>query len=561
MKTDENITSKASQNIVDRLVWCTAQKDQAGIAQDIASGKDIPEIYGLGEAGLFDEFFFFLHTFKISNLFKILTLKLTKRQSNIDFSAVLLIYMMRIVSGLPFFWHIGPVLLRSQPLMHLVGFNGIQIREGTCQRGIKKVIELTNNNQDSEDNSTKIRGPICTDSVAAYIEAVKPNALESFFNGVISILAANSFFPKSIHALLDASEIESTENCIGCGKVTKEKAPELRNRKGRIRKVLETVFGFKIWTVWDPNSKIPIAIRFTTIEVADITMAKEVVNQAINNLGNHAAITSLAFDRGFLDGEFLWWLNDKKIIFYVPAKTNMNVYSDALALVDTGIHQERQTKRTIGYGKNKQTVIDNYEAIGIEGLTSAGFYGSLGSGSHENNKNFVPNPINAVVVMDDLYKKNNPNSATLIILTNGPVKNPLNVYDGYDERSETENSLFRELKQAWFIERPARNSADAFRAHVYLTIITFGLTTAFRYWMDAQDKLNSKGEETGIRKFREKVHEENGNKLIVFDKDHYAIFDVYEVFILCNRNVVMPRGIIETITKEDILRKYKAILE
>ena len=103
--------------------------------------------------------------------------------------------------------------------MRLVGFNGREIREGTCRRGVKKVIEPTDDDQDSEDGSTKIRGPICTDSVAAYIEAVMAHALERFFNGVISILAANSFFPKSVHALLDASEIQSTENCTGCGKV------------------------------------------------------------------------------------------------------------------------------------------------------------------------------------------------------------------------------------------------------------------------------------------------------------------------------------------------------
>jgi hypothetical protein len=35
----------------------------------------------------------------------------------------------------------------------------------------------------------------------------------------------------------------------------------------------------------------------------------------------------------------------------------------------------------------------------------------------------------------------------------------------------------------------------------------------------------------------------------------------YEVFILCGKNVLMPRGIPETITKDDILRKYGAILE
>ncbi|MFH1096899.1 MAG: hypothetical protein V1749_05325, partial [Candidatus Desantisbacteria bacterium] len=106
-----------------------------------------------------------------------------------------------------------------------------------------------------------------------------------------------------------------------------------------------------------------------------------------------------------------------------------------------------------------------------------------------------------------------------------------------------------------------KNSADAFRAHVYLTILTMALTTAFRDWMDAQNKLEHHGVETGIRKFREKVHEENGNKLIIFDENRYAIFDVYEVFILCNRNVAMPRGIIETITKDDILRKYCIALE
>lgn len=561
MKNVKKLISNASQKIAERLTWCTAQRDQSGITKDLASGKDIPEVYGLGEAGLFDEFFFFLDNFKISDLFKALDPELTQRESNVKFPSVILIYLMRIVSGLSFFWHIEPVLLRSQPLMRLIGFNGREIREGTCARGIQKKTKLEEDHQNQKEDVSNIRGPICPDSVAAYIQAITAKALERFFNGVISILAANSFFPKRVRALLDTSEIQSTENCVGCGKVTKEKAPALRNRKGRIRKVLETVFGFKLWTVWDPNSKLPIAIRFTTIETGDIIMAKEVVQQTILNLGDHAKIVSLAFDRGFIDGKFIWWLNEMGIIFYVPAKTNMAVYEDALSLVDTGIRQTRQTKRTIGYGKNKRTVIDNYEVVGLENLTSAGFYGELGSGSHENRSDFVPNPINAVTVLHDPYKENNPNADTLVILTNGTVKKPLKVYDGYDARSEIENSLFREAKHSWFIERPGRNTADAFLAHVYLTIITMALTTAFRTWMDTQDKLSSQGGETGIRKFREKVREENGNKLIVFDEYRYAIFDVYEVFILCNRNVTKPRGTVETITKEDILCKYGVLLE
>jgi len=577
MENSRQLTEKASQNIADRLTWHTANKDQAGIARDLASGKDIPEIYGLGEAGLFDEFFYFLDSLKITNLFKDLDPNLRKRRSNVNFHTALLIYMMRIVSGTVFFWHIEPVLLRSQPLMRLVGFNGRQIREGTSSRGTKKADKTPKDvSEPSDDTSAErsddlsaesppdsdtIRGPICPDSIASRIISITASALESFFNGVISILAANSFFAKRIHASLDASEIQSTENCEGCGKVRKEKAPEVRRRKGRVQKVMETVFGFKVWVVWDPNSKIPLAIRFTTIEVADVIMAREVVDQAIKNLGKHARLTSLAFDRGFIDGKFMWWLNAQGIIFYVPAKKNMTVYEDALSLVDAGICQTRTTKRSAGHGKKKHWEEDYYETVGIEGLTTAGFYGELGSGSHENAKDFVANPINAVVVLNDPFKANNPNINTLVILTNGQVKKPIKVYDGYDARSEIENGMFRESKQAWFIQRPARNTMEGFRSHVYLTIITMALTTAFRVWMDAQDKKGLNREETGIRKFRDKVREENGNKLIVFDGNRYAIFDVYEVFILTGRNVSKPRGIEEVITKDDILRKYGAQLE
>ena len=444
--------------------------------------------------------------------------------------------------------------------MRLLGFNGRDVRDGTCNRGNKKKSSDSDKKQNRKQ-PTKIRGPVCPDFIAAFIAAITAPALEKLFNRVIAILAANHFFPKKVDTVLDASEIESTEKCTGCGKVKKEKPPKLRRRKSRIRKVFEIVFGFKIWVVWDPNSRLPLAMRFATIEVHDVILAKEVIQQAITNLGDHATITSIALDRGFTDGILLWWLDLQNIIFYIPAKSNMNIYEDALSLVDTGIRETRTQDRGIGSGKNKIIVTDYWDVVGIEELTSAGFYGELGSGSHENRNDFVPNPINAVVVLHDPYKESNPGSKTLVILTNGLVTNPLKVYDGYDARSEIENSLFREAKQAWFIERPSRNTKAGFRAHVYLTILTMALTTAYQGWMEQQDTLEKGCQNTGIRKFREKVKEENGNKLIIFDQDRYAIFDAYEVFILCGRNVLMPTGVPEKITKEDILYKYGAQLE
>lgn len=553
-----SLIADASQKIADRLTWHTANRDQAGIAKDLADGKDIPEVYGLGEAGLFDEFFCFLDQFGFNDLFRGLDPKSKKRESKVPFMAVIFIYLMRIVAGLKFFWHIDPVILHSQPLMRLVGFNGRAVREGTCNRGKKK---SPSHCEQNDQQPTNIRGPVCPEFIASSITAIAASALEKLLNGVIAILAANHFFPKKISALLDTSEIQSTEQCQGCGKVKKEKALELRRRKRRIRKVYEIVFGFKIWVVWDPNSRLPLAMRFATIEVDDLSFAKEVIQQAITNLGDHAKITSIAIDRSFIDGTLLWWLHSEGIIFYIPAKSSMSVYEDALSLVDTGCRVTRTKNCHVGYGKNKTVVTDYWDVVGIEKLTSAGFYGPLGSGSHENRKDFVPNPMNAVVVLHDPYKENNPNSKTMIILTNSPVNKPLKVYDGYDARSEIENSLFREAKQAWFIQRPSQNTKAGFRVHVYLTILTMALTTAYQCWMDQQDKLEKDGRDSGIRKFREKVKEENGNKLIIFDQDRYAIFDAYEVFILCGRNVLMPTGVPEKITQEDILLKYGVQME
>jgi hypothetical protein len=552
-----DIIKNASETIVQRLAWHTAERDQAGIAKELANEQEIHEVYGLGDAGLFDDFFCFLRELGIMKIIEQLAPRRhRKRQSPVSFTAVILIYLMRIVAGLNFFYHIGPVLLQSQSLMHLAGFNGREVKQGVNRRSLDKY------SADRKDkNNTEIRGPVCPEFIASFIVAIAGKTLEKVFNKVISILAANSFFPRKIKALLDASDLESTELCKDRGKVTKEKAPELRRRRGRIKKIRVTVFGFKIWVVWDPNSHLPIAMRFATIETHDILLAKEVIGQAITNLGEHAKIISIAIDRGFMDGKLLWWLNSMGIIFYIPAKSNQNVYNDALSLVEEGQRVTREKKKSTGHGKNKKQVTDTWDVVGIEDLTTAGFYGELGSGSHENKNDFKPNPINAVVVLHDPYKEKNPNIKTLVILTNGPVSKPLKVYDGYDARSEIENSLFRESKQGWFIKKPPENSKAGFLVHAYLTILTMALTSAFRDWMIQQEKLEDADVDTGIRKFRQKVRKENANKCIVFHNDRYAIFYLFEIMILGGTTVTKPRGVPEKITKEDILLKHGVLLE
>ncbi len=56
------------------------------------------------------------------------------------------------------------------------------------------------------------------------------------------------------------------------------------------------------------------------------------------------------------------------------------MYEDALSLVTTGHVITRESTRPTVHGKNSQQVTDTWKVVGISGLTSAGFYGELGSG-------------------------------------------------------------------------------------------------------------------------------------------------------------------------------------
>ena len=109
-----DIIKNASETIFNRLVWLTAKRDQAGIADKLANEQEVDEIYGLGDAGLFDEFFHFLRELGIMKILEqLVPRRHRKRQSPVPFSAIMLIYLMRIVAGLKFFYHTGPVLLVS----------------------------------------------------------------------------------------------------------------------------------------------------------------------------------------------------------------------------------------------------------------------------------------------------------------------------------------------------------------------------------------------------------------------------------------------------------------
>jgi hypothetical protein len=122
----------------------------------------------------------------------------------------------------------------------------------------------------------------------------------------------------------------------------------------------------------------------------------------------------------------------------------------------------------------------------------------------------------------------------------------LTSYDLYDLRSLIENTLFRELKQGWFVGCFPKKTADAVRGHVFLTLTIFNLTNAYR------TRAGQELARRGIRRQRREWH--NGHQVMVFAGEFYAIFDIEEVFILMGR----PPEICWRVNLAQVYRKYAA---
>jgi hypothetical protein len=160
--------------------------------------------------------------------------------------------------------------------------------------------------------------------------------------------------------------------------------------------------------------------------------------------------------------------------------------------------------------------------VGVAGLGSYDQYGPAEHAKQANRKDFVANPINAVVVAAWAGQVDAPGKEP-VFLTSLPVGAPLAVLDLYDLRSLIENTAFRELKQGWCLESYPKKTVTAVRGHVLLTVLTFTLANAF------QTRQGHRLAQQGIRRQRA---ETDCGQVIVFAGDHYGIFDIEEVFIL-----------------------------
>ena len=114
-----------------------------------------------------------------------------------------------------------------------------------------------------------------------------------------------------------------------------------------------------------------------------------------------AHLAKVVFDKGFLDGTTLWWLDQQGIRFVVPAKKDMAVTADARAQAAAG--EDLTVGRrvhTVRHGQGKKAWSERLETevVGITGLTTYDQYGTPEHARHATRRDFQANLINAIVV-------------------------------------------------------------------------------------------------------------------------------------------------------------------
>lgn len=521
--------------------WRTAERDDAKVVREAYRTREIDSICSLNESAFFDELFQYIKEIGAWPLLEQLDPS-DRKGALYPFLRFVLFTIMRCVGGVQSMLATHELLLTDEALMGVLGFNATQVQSGSTERGASRRTE-----------PVEIRGPFSYETVADNIVKLGPEKLEAMFNGLIRCIAAQRVFPKQIDAILDATDNEATpsyqtDDGREVPHVARDKRPDVRANR-RAKKIKVTVFGWKVWIVWEATTKMPLALHIDGINVSDNEHALRVLQQAKDNTAGYSTVRSVAIDRGFLDGKLLWAIEHKiGLLIYIPAKSNMTITQEARRIaqqaadlatlgkaLDGCVYRERQQTVNRGAGKNATTETLSTIVVGIRDLP-ADWWTELGSSSEANSKSFQPKLLRATVV---LRWDGAPKDAEkeVVLLTTDPADDPFVAFDAYDDRSLIENGCNREAKEHWFLEHHPKRSEAGMRVHTYFVFFCMALVAAFRLYKAKTDEAERRGQDTGIARYRRKLEMDNRDKVVIFIGEHFAILKNWEFTLLLGVSV------------------------
>jgi hypothetical protein len=547
----------------ERLAWQAATRDDQRVAQALHAGEEVDAVHELSEAGLLDGFFHFLALTGVREEIGQLTLPGQERVL-IPLVQMVVLYLLKVLLGISSMNALPALLFSNLALMTLVGFNAHQIAAGLTRRG------------DARRHHKRKQGPLSPQCLAQNISALSAPQMEAFFNGVIRRLVVWGTVRGEVLAALDGSKLPTTKHYGGRGCVTVERTATEKETKRKVT-VIRQVFGWKVLVLIDVYTRLPLAMKVVKIQAYEGEWLLPLVAQAQTNLAGYARITTVVIDRGYLDGEDLWALDQQGLTFVVVSKAGMAIPEDALGAARTAPAVERSRVVPHGHGRTASTETTVTALVGLEGLTTYDAYGTAEHATHKNRKDFAGHPLNAVVVRT--WENRTPPGGGTVYLTNAPVTDPFVIFDTDDWRSVIENSIFKEGKHPWHLRRFPQRTEAAVVVHCHFTLAVMALCTAFRLWQaqgapeapapalpapvpvaktcspPLAPTLSSAllgGE--GAERWRRRLREENRDRVIVFLGPVYGIFHLAEVAVLSGlRLKTLPP---EVGSRQTILARY-----
>ena len=533
--------TKEPSIVQERLNWKLACRDDAKVAQALYAGEAIEEMHELSDAGLLDEFFVFLEELGMMQAFEQMSLPGAKRMLVPTVQFVLL-YLLKVLVGGQSMNELPRVLFSDVGLMELVGFNAQQCADGLTKRG------------DAQRHTKQKQGPLTPQCLADNISKLGEQEMERLFNQMVQLLARRGLFTDKLVVALDGSKLPTPQSYEGCGKLKQTRKVKV---KGQPEAVTEEyyVYGWKVLVLIEVQTRLPLAMKVVKIQEYEGSWLIPLLEQAQRNLGEHAHIETIVIDRGYLDGADLWRVHQKGIIFVIVGKANMTVVQDAQGLAKG--ERARVRERVVGHGHGKQATQQRLrtELVGITALTSYDSYGEAEHTKSAQRRDYVGQPINAVVVRR--WENRVPKGGGTVYLTNGEVSDPFSVFDTYDWRSVIENGIFKEGKHPWQLLRFPKRTEAAVVVHCFFTLLVMGLCTAFRLWQAQVATTATSSTEVvpslssallageGTARWRQRLREANRDKIIVFIGQAYGIFHLAEFAILTHlplRRLPSPLG-------------------
>jgi hypothetical protein len=521
-------TSKEPSIVQERLNWKLAWRDDAKVAQGLYAGEAIEEMHELSDAGLLDEFFVFLEELGMMQAFEQMRLPGAKRMLVPTVQFVLL-YLLKVLVGGQSMNELPRVLFSDLGLMELVGFNAQQCEDGLTKRG------------DGQRKTKKKQGPLSAQCLADNISKLTEEEMEQLFNQMVQVLARRGFFKGALLVALDGSKLPTPKSYEGCGKLKQTRRVKIKGQKEAATEEYY-VYGWKVLVLIEVHTRLPLAMKLVKIQEYEGKWLLPLLEQAQRNLGSAAPIGSVVIDRGYLDGADLWQIHQKGLLFVIVGKTNMAVVQDAQGLAKGERVLVRE--RVVGHGHGKTATQERVrtELVSVPALTSYDSYGEVEDTHYAQRRDYVGQPINAVVVRR--WENRVPKGEGTVYLTNADVGDPFAIFDTYDWRSVIENGIFKEGKHPWQLLRFPKRTEAAVVVHCFFTLLVMALCTAFRFWQAQATSTPTLATEVlptlssallggeGTARWRQRLREANRDKIMVFIGHAYGIFHLAEFAIL-----------------------------